>query len=332
MTEKETHPKRITDLRRQAEETVREKEAHAQGNLDAMSPEEIQQTLHELRVHQIELEIQNQELRLTQEKLEAARTRYFDLYDMAPVGYVTTSREMVITEANLTIATLLGVRRVDLVGQPLSQFIAKEEQGGYYLHLRQLFETGEPQSWALRMVKKDGTAFWSHLEASTTPDGDGDPVCRAAVIDITASKQVEEEIRKRDSKYRELVERAQDGIFTITVQGQFLLVNTKFCQMLGYTLEECLRRNILDTYPDDMRPVGTQRLADLQSGQALRFERPMKRQDGGIVFVEAIAWKDSDGNVQAIVRDITERNLSEEELREASKIERSSPGTGPLNK
>jgi two-component system, cell cycle sensor histidine kinase and response regulator CckA len=91
--------------------------------------------------------------------------------------------------------------------------------------------------------------------------------------------------------------------------------------MLGYTLEECLRLNILDTYPDDMRPVGIQRLADLQIGKALRFERPMKRHDGGIVLVEAHAWKDSDGNVQAIVRDDTDRKNMEDRLQRAEKME-----------
>ena len=114
-----------------------------------------------------------------------------------------------------------------------------------------------------------------------------------------------------------MVEHAEDGIFTITVQGQFLLANAKFCQMLGYPHEECLQLNILDTYPDDIRTAGIQRLVQLERGEALRIDRPMKRRDGGIVFVEANAWKDDDGNVQAIVRDITERKQAEEALRKS---------------
>ncbi|MEI7637295.1 MAG: PAS domain S-box protein, partial [Syntrophus sp. (in: bacteria)] len=144
--------------------------------------------------------------------------------------------------------------------------------------------------------RPDGTMVHIKANGLVLRDEKGQPLRMIGLnTDITERKHVEEEIKRRDSKYRELIEHAQDGIFTITVQGQFLFVNTKLCQILGYTLEECLRSNILDTYPDDIRPVGTQRLADLQSGQALRFERPMKRKDGGIVFVEAIAWKDSDG-------------------------------------
>ena len=119
----------------------------------------------------------------------------------------------------------------------------------------------------------------------------------------------------RDSNYRELVEHAEDGIFTISAEGQFLFANKKFLQMMGYTQEECLHRNILDTYPDDIRPDGLDRLAQLRSGEALRFERSMKRLDGGIVFVDAHAWKNDDGNMQAIVRDMTERRHKDEALR-----------------
>jgi len=78
--------------------------------------------LHDLRVHQIELEMQNEELRRTQADLEASRARYFDLYDLAPVGYFTISERGLILEANLTAATLLGVARGALIKQPLTRF------------------------------------------------------------------------------------------------------------------------------------------------------------------------------------------------------------------
>ena len=90
--------------------------------------------LHELRVHQIELEMQNEELRRAQAELDAARARYFDLYDLAPVGYCTLSEQGLILEANLTAATLLGVARGALVKQPFTRFILKEDQDIYYLH------------------------------------------------------------------------------------------------------------------------------------------------------------------------------------------------------
>lgn len=157
------------------------------------------------------------------------------------------------------------------------------------------------------------------MSGHSTPEklADGSIIWHGFNTDITDRKRTEEEIRRRDSKYEQLVEHAEDGIFTINMQGQFLLANEKFCEMMGYSKEECLRNNVLDTYPDGMRMIGKKRLASLQQGKALRFERPMKRLDGGILFVEANAWKDDDGNIQAIVRDVTERKLAEESLRDA---------------
>jgi len=100
MTEQETNTTQAAELRHKAEEIIREN--------PAQSPEDVL-TLHELRVHQIELEMQNRELHRTQGELEAARARYFDLYDLAPVGYLTVSKNGLILEANFTAATLLGV-------------------------------------------------------------------------------------------------------------------------------------------------------------------------------------------------------------------------------
>jgi len=172
-------------LRQQAEEFVEEKAAQSPEDLEAMSPKEARRTLHELRVHQIELEIQNEELRRTQAELDAARERYFDLYDLAPVGYCTLSEQGRFLEANLTAATLLGVVRGGLVKQPISRFILKADQDIYYLHRKQLFESGEPQSLELRMLKKGGKPFWAHLAATAVRDANGAPVCRMILSDIS---------------------------------------------------------------------------------------------------------------------------------------------------
>ncbi|MEI7590641.1 MAG: hypothetical protein WCJ49_04955, partial [Deltaproteobacteria bacterium] len=98
-------------LRQRAEEAFPEKTAHLPVDLTTLSPEEARQMLHELRVHQIELEIQNEELRRTQAALVSARAKYFDLYDLAPVGYFTLSEQGLILEINLTAAALLSVAR-----------------------------------------------------------------------------------------------------------------------------------------------------------------------------------------------------------------------------
>ena len=97
--------------------------------IKTLSPDEVRQALHELRVHQIELEMQNEELRRTQEELEASRERYFDLYDLAPVGYFTLSEQGLILEANLKAAKLLGVERSALVKAALIPFYSPRGPG-----------------------------------------------------------------------------------------------------------------------------------------------------------------------------------------------------------
>lgn len=99
-----------------------------------MPLEEIRLMLHELQVHQVELEMQNQELRRAQAELDAARIRYFELYDLAPVGYISLNQNGLIVEVNLTVATLLGFERGALAMQPMSRYIHQEDQDIYYLH------------------------------------------------------------------------------------------------------------------------------------------------------------------------------------------------------
>lgn len=160
MPEKTTFSNQESHLRRQAEE----KAAEIAENLETLSPEETRRVLHELSVHQIELEMQNEELRTAQAELSVARARYFDLYDLAPVGYCTISEEGLILEANLTAASLLDVVRGTLVKQPISRFILKGDQDIYYLYQKQLFDShsassgqaGAIRACELRMVKKTG--------------------------------------------------------------------------------------------------------------------------------------------------------------------------------
>ena len=179
------------------------------------APAEIQKVLHELRVHQIELEMQNEELRMAQAELDASRARYFDLYDLAPVGYVTVGEQGLILEANFAAATMLGLARDALLQQPITRFIPKDDQGLCDLHRKPLFETGAPQICEMRMVKADGTAFWAHLAANAAPDAAGAPVCRIAMTDITARKQAEQE-RER------LVAEREKALAEIKVLGGLL--------------------------------------------------------------------------------------------------------------
>jgi len=145
MTKKKLSLEQQANLRRQAEQTVQGKNPQLSENLDLLSPEEQQQLLHELQVHQVELEIQNESLRQTQDNLESSKLRYFNLYDLAPVGYFTLNEEGLILEANLTASNLLGVMTSTLTNKSLTHFIFPEDQDIYYYHRKQLFNSNTPQ-------------------------------------------------------------------------------------------------------------------------------------------------------------------------------------------
>ena len=189
-------------LRRRAEALAAERAGGTPENREVLPPEAAR-VLHELRVHQIELEMQNEELRRTQEDLEVSRERYFDLYDLAPVGYFTLSEQGLILEANLTAAKLLGTARGSLVGQPLSRFILPADQDIYYLRRKTLLDSGIPQAWELRVLKKDAAPFWVRVEATTASGPGGTPVWRAVVSDITESKQAERILKTTNTELRE---------------------------------------------------------------------------------------------------------------------------------
>lgn len=164
------------------EAVAREQEALSPKMNAELSPEESRLMLHELRVHQIELEMQNDELRRVQVELDAARASYFDLYDLAPVGYCTLNEKGLILQSNLAASNLLGISRSAMAKQLFTRFILKEDQDIYYLHRKKLVESDTPQLCELRMVKDDGIQFSAHLAATTAHDGKGAPVIRIVMM------------------------------------------------------------------------------------------------------------------------------------------------------
>ncbi len=184
-------------LRQQAERVLKQT-ALSPEDSETLSSAATRQMLHELRVHQIELEMQNEELRESQLALDVVRARYFNLYDLAPVGYCTISEPGLILQANLTAAGLLGTTRGALIKKPLSKFIAKEDQDLYYLHRKKLIETGEPQSCELRMVKQDGTQFSVYLSATVAQNTDGAFEVRAVLSDVSEREHLYKMLQERN--------------------------------------------------------------------------------------------------------------------------------------
>ncbi len=175
-------------LRQRAEMIARAKTALTSEAAASLTPEEMRQLFHELRVHQIELEMQNEELHRSQIALEASRARYFDLYDLAPVGYFTLTPKGIIQEANLTASVLLGVPRDDLVKRPFAHFILPGDQDIYYGHTKKLFDTGAPQTYELRLKRTAIAFFWVTVNVIRAPDSQ---TCRLVINDITRRKEAE---------------------------------------------------------------------------------------------------------------------------------------------
>ncbi len=254
MTARHSRPAPV--LRQQAEARLMNKAGLSPDKIDALSPESARQLLHELHVHQIELEMQNEELRESQAALEGVRARYFDLYDLAPVGYCTVSEAGSIMQANLCAATLLGVNRAELVGKALTRFIHKEDADRYYLHRKLLVEKGEAQACELRMIRKDGAQIWAHLAATTAHNADGATDLRVVLSDITERKQTETALRESGDRYRNLFNSIDEGfcviemIFDATgkpVDYRFLEVNPSFEKQSG--LHEATGKRMRELVP-----------------------------------------------------------------------------------
>ncbi|MDP1621740.1 MAG: histidine kinase dimerization/phosphoacceptor domain -containing protein [Bacteroidales bacterium] len=182
------------ELRKQAEEIVGKQGDVLPEKIETLLLSRVQTLIHELKVHQIELEMQNEELRQTQGDLLASKSRYFDLYNLAPVGYCTLDNEGIVLEVNLTAAKMLGVGRSVLTGKPLTRFILPEDQDIFYLYRKQISETDSIQVCELRMEHKKGTPIWTRFQTTRLEDHDGVTIYPCTIIDISDRKKVETDL------------------------------------------------------------------------------------------------------------------------------------------
>ena len=343
-------PPQVSDaaeLRRRAEEDAGFPETE---DLDALSPEQIRRTFHELRVHQIELEMQNEELRRTQAELGAAQARYIDFYDLAPVGYLTLSEPGLILEANLTAATILGVTPDALVERPFTRFVLPEDQDLHYLHTKRLCETGAadatsvpqagaPQAYELRMLQGDGTAFWAHLEVTAARDAGGAPVRRIVMSDITERKRAEEALRESEERYALTLDAVNDGLWDWNVQSGDALFSPRYYALLGYDDGEFPANYAswrLLVHPEDLARVEEELRLSIETGKGFAFDLQMKLKFGGWRWVSTrgrVVERDAAGKALRLVgtlSDITERKRAEEALRKLEERFRSMFAQAPL--
>ncbi len=187
--------KSATSLRRKAEKKLTARKSSKEPDAN-VSFEEMQRLMHELTVHQIELEMQNQELLNTQAELETARNKFEELYHFSPVGYLTINRDGIVDEANLKSAGMLGVGRLAFLGKPFHRFILKDDQAAFLQCHRIVFSTGASQSCDVRIQRKDGTSFVAELLCAPITETDTISQYRMIIRDITLRQQAEENLQR----------------------------------------------------------------------------------------------------------------------------------------
>jgi len=288
-----------------------------------LTPEEI---IHELRVHQIELEMQNEELQRVQLQLEESRDKYQDLYDFAPVGYFTLSQKGLISEANLTGASQLGMPRPKLINLGFGHFVAPESEDQYYQHILNVRKQEGKQFCDLMLKSEDGSSFYAHLESIRTDEpvelqkaNGGTHAIRMAVIDITDRKMAEDAVRFSEELFHGMFENHAAVMLLIEpATGRIIDANIAAERFYGYATSElrsmCIQEiNILP--PDEVAIERNLALSQRRS----HFIFPHRLADGAVRTVEVHASPiEHNGKVMlfSIIHDITESKRLEAERQE----------------
>ena len=311
----------FAELRRRAQTFL----AADKSDIKTMSQEDVRNLVHEFDTYQIELELQNEDLRKSQEDLETSRQKYSDLYDFAPVGYLTISDKGLIVEANLTAADMLGVARSFLLKHPFSAFIVHDDQDSYYRYRQNLLDSKERQSCELRIQKKDNSVLEVQLESAISQNIDGDlGQFRVRLTEITQLKNVEGELRKSKEQWEETFNSITD---IITVQDKEMhivqankaahdffkvaaggLVGQKCSQVFRGTSEPCPECPVLETGKTSQN-----------CSEIIKHTQLDKT-----FLVSSSAIQDTNGHGQYLVhiaKDITEQKRLEEELFQSHKME-----------
>ncbi len=194
-----------------------------------------EELLHELQVHQIELEVQNDELRRAQLALEESRDRYVELYEFAPVGYLTLTGEALISEVNLTGALLLGEERKKMLRRRFTRFVAPEDRDRYHRLFVSVMQHDERQAWELALQRGDGSVFQAQLDCLRVAAGDNPPIVRIALTDITERKRAEAELRVAATAFE-----SQEGMFVTDAGNVILRINRAFTDITGFTAAEAV--------------------------------------------------------------------------------------------
>jgi diguanylate cyclase (GGDEF)-like protein/PAS domain S-box-containing protein len=280
----------------------------------------IEETLHELEVHQIELEMQNDELRCAQSIIEESRERYVDFYDFAPVGYITLGRDATIEEINLTGATLLGDERNKLLHNRFSHFVAPDDRDRWQEYFMAVLQQDKKLTCELAILHRDGTRVQVQLDSLRLLRVAKVPVIRIAMTDISERKRSEETMREQEEFFRMITENIEDFIAVLDLDGKRLYNSPSYAKLF-YDIKSMKGTDSLaDVHPDDRDQVNRLFKETVQSGTGLQTEYRFVLADGSIRHMESRGGliRNIQGQASRVVvisRDITERKQAEEKIR-----------------
>ena len=313
MDKKKIDQLQAEELRRQAEESLKLETSLP----EEISPAEAKKLIYELRVHQIELEMQNEELRRAQEILEESRRRYSDLYDFAPVGYLTLDELGIVKEANLTAAGQLVTARRRLIGRHFTSFLSTKAREAFRRHLQLVLQDQGPQTCELSLKGADREESFVSLRSVFHLDAEGGRLCRTAVSDITERRQAETALKESEERYRSLFNYNHAVMLLIDpATGAIVDANPAACAYYAYTHAELISRNITDInlLPRDQVFKEMQRAMSLQCRQ---FFFRHRLAGGDVRHVEVFSGPirlQGRDLLYSIIHDITARQQAEEAL------------------
>ena len=315
------------ELRRRAEELLRQSRTEAPSPATA---QDSQRLLHELQVHQIELEIQNEELVDAQQTLEETLEQYTELYDFAPVGYFTVEHDGTIRRVNLAGARLLGAERSALVNGRLQFFVAHKDRPTLNAFLSGTCAGKVRQSCELALGNNDTPTRHVLVEATAARDGQS---CRLMMLDVTARLRAEQALRHGEERYRRIVETANEGIAAVDLQERITYANQRLADMLGYGIDEIIGQSTRILVFEDDLAEQPQLLDPRRLGEHATQERRFRRKDGSTLWtiVSATAMHNEEGefagafamftNITELRRANQERLEMEHNLQQAQKLE-----------
>jgi len=259
--------------------------------------------LHELQVHQIELEMQNRQLREAQLELEETRDSYADLYDFAPVGYLTLDDAGMVQNINLTGAAMLESERLNILGKPFINFLTPHGIQEFMTYLRQTFEKpGKSETEILIRIKQGKTRLVGLVGMA---GGEKNRKCRIVMNDITMQRKGAVELQISRSAQSALLNAIPSLVFYQDINLRFKNVSHAFADFVGLAPEEVVGKTVYELFPDevaeDLHRVST---SVLQTGMALYgFESSIPDANGNLVYLSTVLapYRDAQNKVIGLV-------------------------------